>query len=173
MRTIGMIFLLATSIPLLAGDSAGTEKANFSLSCCQGGPPIAKRDFSEAEIESTLQALGIAPGSASNAISCDVEDSHGIVTNTVQAANYPLAPVYWLRYQPGTTFTKNVRFVVSPLFSGSPLASKVQVFRPHSTFEVLTPFGIPFWQNGLTSGPWVLVVQNDSGQSASFFFTVQ
>ena len=167
MRTIGMIFLLATSIPLLAGDSAGTEKAN------QGGPPIAKRDFSEAEIESTLRALGIAPGSASNAISCDVEDSHGNVTNTVQAANYPLAPVYWLRYQPGTTFTKNVRFVVSPLFSGSPLASQVQVFRPHSTFEVLTPFGIPFWQNGLTSGLWVLVVQNDSGQSASFRFTVQ
>ena len=167
MRTIGMIFLLA-SIPLVAGDSAGTTKVN------QGGPPIEKRIFSETQIQSFLQTLGITPGATSNAIGCFVETPQGNLTNTVTVANFGIVnSVYWLLYEPGTTLTKQVRFVVAPLFTGSPLAAQTQTYNPNSTSEVAAPFAIPSWQNGLTLGPWVLVVTNDSGQSASCRFTVQ
>jgi hypothetical protein len=166
-RKVGMIFLLA-SIPLVAGDAAGTNKVN------RGGPSIEKRNFSEAEIRSTLKALGVTPGSASSAIGCLVEDAQGVPTTTVTEANLGLpTPPYWLLYQPGTTLTTQVRFVVSPLFTGSPLAAQVQVYNPNSTGEVATPFAIPAWQGGLNLGPWILAVTNDSGQSASCRFTVQ
>lgn len=166
MRKVGMIFL-AASIPLVAGGAAGTEKAN------QGGPSIERRNFSETEIQSTLKALGIAPDSASKSIGCAIENFEGIVTTTVMAASQPVGPLYWLLYQPGTTVTQQVRFVVTPLFTGSPLGTQVQIFNPNSASDVLTPFGIPSWGKGLTSGPWLLAVQNDSGQSASCNFTVQ
>jgi hypothetical protein len=120
-RRIGKIFLLAGN-PLIAGDGAGIENAN------QCGPPIERRNFSEAEIQSTLQLLGITPASASS---------------------------------------------LPNLFTGSALPAQVQVHNPNWTSDVLTPFGIPFWACGLTSGPRILVVQNKLGQSASFCFTVQ
>src|ERR1700722_9176914 len=161
-----MIFLLA-SIPLLAGDAVGTDNVN------QGGPPIAKRNFSEAEIQSALTALGITLASPSTVVRCDIENSQGGVTNTVTVAQFPGAPVYWLRYQPGSTFTRQVRFMVIPLFTGSPLAGQLQTFNPNSTAEVLAPFAIPFWGHGLVTGPWILVVQNDLGETVSSRFTVQ
>lgn len=166
MKRNGMILFLA-SIPLLAGGATGADRANY------GAPSVERRNFSEVEIQSTLKALGITPSSTSQAVTCDVENFQGIVTKTVGVANYPLSPVYWLRYQSGSALTKQVRFVVAPLFTGSPLAAQVQVYNPNSTAEVLAPFAIPFWGNGLTAGPWVLAVQNDSGQSATFSFTVQ
>jgi hypothetical protein len=166
-RKVGMIFL-AASIPLVAGGAAGTEKAN------QGGPSIEKRNFSEAEIQSTLRALGVTPDAVSNSVGCILENSQGNLINTVTVANFGIVnPVYWLLYEPGITFTKQVRFVVAPLFTGSPLAAQSQTYNPNSTGEVAAPFAIPSWQNGLTLGPWVFVVTNDSGQSASCRFTVQ
>jgi hypothetical protein len=167
MRTIGMIFLLA-SVPLVAGDSAGTDKAN------QGGPSVEKRNFSEAEIQRTLRALGVTPASASPAIGCVVENPQGIPTTTVTVSNFGLVnPVYWLLYQPGINSTIQVRFTVTPLFTGSPLGAQVQVYNPNSTGDVSAPFAIPSWGNGLTLGPWMLVVTNDLGQSATCRFTVQ
>lgn len=166
MRRIAWMFLLA-GIPLLADDVPNANGAN------QGGPAIAKRNLSEAEIQSTLQALGITPGSASTGIGCDIENLQGIVTNIVKRANYPLGPVYWLRYSPRKTMTKQVRLVVTPLFTGSPLSTQVQVYSPNSASDVLAPFAIPFWAQNLTVGPWLLVVQNDAGQTASFNFSVQ
>jgi hypothetical protein len=163
LRSIGIVILLA-GIPLLAGDPARTN---------QGGPAVEKRNFSEAEIESTLRALGVTPGPAASSISCDVEDSQGNLVQSIRASNYPAGPFYWLRYQGTSSMTKQVTFVVSPLFTGSPLASQTQTFQPMSTSEVLTPFGIPLWQSGLTAGPWMLVVRNNLGQSASYRFTVQ
>lgn len=166
MRTIGMIYLLA-GIPLIAGGAAATDKVN------QGGSPSGKRNFSEAEIQSTLKALGVAQGSASSSIGCIVETAQGIPTTMVTASSQPSGPFYWMLYQGGITVTKQVRFVVAPLFTGSPLAAQVQIFNPNSTGAVLTPFGIPSWADGLTSGPWMLVVENDSGQTATCYFTVQ
>ena len=168
MRTIGMIFVLA-SIPLIAGDLAGTAKVN------QGGPAIEKRNFSEIEIRSTLRALGVTPETVSDAVACFIENPQGSLTKTVTVADFGIVnPVYWLIYEnPGTTVTKTVRFVVTPLFTGSPLAAQTQTYNPNTTGEVAAPFAIPSWGNGLTSGPWVLVVTNDSGQSASCNFTVQ
>jgi hypothetical protein len=166
-RKLAMMFLFA-SIPVIAGDAAGTDKVN------QGGPSIEKRNFTEAEIQSTLKALGVTPGSTSNAIGCFVEDSQGNLTNTVAEANFGLVnSVYWLLYEPGTTLTKQVRFVVTPLFTGSPLAAQSQTYNPNSRGEVTAPLAIPSWRNGLTLGPWMFVVTNDSGQSASCPFTVQ
>jgi hypothetical protein len=49
--------LVLAGAPLLFGES---PSGNVN----QGGPPVEKHNFIKAEIESTLRALGITPGSS-------------------------------------------------------------------------------------------------------------
>ncbi|HEY6292843.1 MAG TPA: hypothetical protein VI455_14940 [Terriglobia bacterium] len=159
-----VLLVLSLSAAVLVGDSPANQN--------KGGPPVEKRNFTDAEIEGTLRALGVAPNSESSPITCDITDSSGGVTNQVTPAAYPGGPFYWLHYNSNGVSANQVQLTVAPLFSGSPLAAQTQVFSPYSDSSIETPFGIPFWGENLTSGPWVLVVRNDSNQSAACRFVV-
>ena len=166
-----LILVFVAGTALFAGDASLPQNADNAN---KGGPAVPRRDFTPAEIAAVLQSLGVSTDATTTAgtVSCDVEDSTGTITHTVKWAGYPSAPVYWMRYQPDGSITSTVFFVLKPLFAGSPVSQMVQTYLPNSAAEVLAPFAIPFWQNNLTNGNWVLVVKNNLGQSAKFFFKV-
>jgi len=158
------LFLLLAGSPLLFGDSPSTKNIN------QGGPAVEKRNFTNAEIEKTLRLLGADPAT-SGPISCFISDNNGSMVTQITATT-PGGPTYWFHYASAGVTSKSVQFEAVPLFTGSPLPDQKQLFLPNGSFDIETPFGIPFWGGNLTSGPWVLVVHNDSGQHATCNFTV-
>lgn len=159
-----LILSLAGSTLLFAGSPADSTVN-------QGGPPIVKRNYTQQEIQQTLQAFGITP-QTSSPISCYITDSTGLTVTQIAPSAYPSGPFYWMHYVSGGVSSAEVAFVVLPLFTGSPLVGPKQNFTPNSSTNIETPFGIPFWGSNLTSGPWMLVVQDSANQRASCMFTV-
>ena len=178
-----LILVLIAGTGLFAADEQTprtAENANRSA------PGAVTRPYTTVEMIAALRSYGaivtntedpLAVTETAPPISCDVENNSGQITHTVKRALYPpqASAVYWARYQPngGPNNTTSVKFTIAPLFSGSPLSALVQFYVPNSTGEVLAPFDIPFWQNGLTNGSWVLVVKDNTGASCKFGFTVQ
>jgi hypothetical protein len=158
------LFLLLAASPLLFGDSSSTKNIN------QGGPAVEKRNFTNTEIERTLRLLGADPATA-GPISCFISDTTGKQVTQITASSLG-GPFYWFNYTSAGVSSKSVQFEAVPMFTGSPVADQKQLLQPNSSTNILTPFGIPFWNANLTSGPWVLVVHNDSGQHATCNFTV-
>jgi len=108
------------------------------------------------------------------AVSTEVRDSGGTPTNTVQAANVG-DQAYWMYYSSGGAQSKSVTFMAIPLFDGSPLTAIIQQFGDLSgspSTNIITPFGVPYWGGGATSGYWLLYVVNNLGESAYTWFEV-
>jgi len=162
-RHIGLALILA-SAPLLFGGSPATTNT--------GGPPVARRNFTPAEIQSTLRSMGIFPNAKPSAVSCYVSDSTGTTVTTISPASYPGGPFYWLHYTSGGVVSTTVAFILKPMFTGSAQSGQVQVFAPNSDTNIETPFGIPFWGGDSTSGPWMLEVESNTGEKGTCNFTV-
>jgi hypothetical protein len=162
--------LILTSLGLSAAADDQAQRAGANLV----GRTSERHNLTTVEVEHLLRSFGVQ-SSAAASIHCDIEDAAGNITKTVTAGNYPNSPVYWIRYAPSspTQITAQVRYTITPLFTGGPLASQVQTYTPNSSGPVLAPFAIPFWGGTATSGSWVVMVQNDAGQQAHFMFTVQ
>jgi hypothetical protein len=111
--------------------------------------------------------------SASRAIACEIRDPSGGTTMTVPAFEYG-DQSYFFYYISNGVESGKVVFHAIPLFSGSPMVSIDQQFvlDPPSVTNILTPFGVPFWSQDLTSGDWVLIVRSDQGGAAFCFFRV-
>jgi hypothetical protein len=160
---IGLGLMLANAPSLFSGSPEVTN---------QGGPPVAKRIFTKAEIQSALLELGIPPNPKQSPTSCDIEDSTGAVVTKISPTQYPGGPFYWLHYNSGGVSSATVQFILKPMFTGSGQAGQVQFFTPNSNTNIATPFGIPFWFGNLNSGPWILVVHNSNDDTATCFFDV-
>jgi hypothetical protein len=158
------IFRLFAAVLLLANASLIAQKINT------GGPKTERRPLTDAELNTILRQYGIDPNSEPGPVSCQIRDNTGTAVTKLTAMNVGSSG-YWLWYSGGTVATEVV-FVVLPLYSGSPMPIQAQVFLPHSDTEIVTPFGIPFWANNLTSGNWRLIVKNNLGQHAQCDFTV-
>lgn len=128
--------------------------------------PVEKRPFSPADRVDRIGDMN------SGAIGCQIQDGFGDPVTTVSVSRQRGDAAYWLLYRSDGGFDTEVRFTVTPMFAGSPLAEQVQVFTPHDETSIVTPFGIPFWGVDATSGPWVLVVENDRGGAATCAFDV-
>jgi hypothetical protein len=161
------LLLFAIALMLLAPSSLFAKRPTN-----QGGPATERRPLTPAEIDATMRQFGVDPSSDSGPISCRIVDNSGTVVTQVKAMNVGDAG-YWLSYlYSGEPTVAEVDFIVLPLFKGSPLPIQTQVFLPNSISSIITPFGIPYWGNNLTSGNWRLVVKNSLGQKAYCDFTV-
>jgi hypothetical protein len=109
-------------------------------------------------------------GADGEPVTCEVQDQNGDEVTIVSASDYGDFS-YWLRYGSGGDATR-VEFNVRPQFPDSPLAGQTQVFVNTGIDNIRTPFGVPFWGGDLTSGPWVLRVSNNLGESAACRFRV-
>ena len=162
--------LRLTLILSLAGATLAFGQSTSS-NTNQGGPPVVKRNYTPQEVQQVLRSYGVTP-QTSGPISCFLTNSTGTTVTTIDASNYPGGPFYWMRYESAGVISTTVEFVTVPMFTGSPLSATRQDFAPNSDTDIETPLGIPYWGSNLTSGPWMLVVHNNSGQYASCAFTV-
>ena len=170
LRLLAIATVLLVVITLVASAQGGD--VNESLSQTK----VEKRPLSRVELVRRIRQF--APEfsgqlDSSRAISCYVRDSSGAQVTTVYAS-HPGDQAYWLYYSSGGTGSNTVTFIVIPYFEGTPLTAQVQVFGDlkGSTTNIITPFGIPYWGADATSGYWILVVANDSGESAYSVFEV-
>lgn len=74
---------------------------------------------------------------------------------------------YWLWYESRDRYADKVIFIAFPVYHNAPYEGFKQVFAPKGKTSILSPFGIPFWANDETSGPWILLVVNDRGNVAA------
>jgi len=79
---------------------------------------------------------------------------------------------YWFEYDSKGVSSDKVTFIAAPVSVSPPMNAIIQVFSPASDDDIITPFAIPAWPDGATSGPWVLMVTNDWGASALSLFWV-
>jgi hypothetical protein len=163
LQRISLILSLAGSSLLFGAPPASTNN--------QGGPTVPKRNFTQAEIQQTLQSLGVTPAT-SGPISCYVSDSTGAVVTTISPSSYPAGPFYWMHYASAGVSSSTVSFMVLPAFTGSAMGAIRESFAPNSTTDIETPLAIPFWGGDLTSGTWIIVVANSSNQHAGCQVTV-
>jgi hypothetical protein len=161
--------LRLTLILSLAGASLAFGQSTSNTN--QGGPPVAKRNYTPQEIQQVLKSYGVTSQS-SGPVSCFITDSTGATVTTISASNYAAGPFYWMNYESAGVTSTAVEFVAVPMFTGSPLPATRQNFAPNSDTNIETPFGIPYWGGNLTSGPWMLVVHNNSNQYGTCAFTV-
>ncbi len=160
-RILGLTLSTVSAMLLLT--TAATAEVNSS-------PVVTKHNYTPAQIQQVLARFGVNP-MAPSVSSCAVYDPTGATTTSVTPWNIG-AGSYSFEYFSGGVSSTQVDFIVIPLYSGSPLVNQVQTFSPNSSTNIETPFGIPFWGSDLTSGPWALIVDNKSGNSAVCYFDV-
>jgi hypothetical protein len=112
-----------------------------------------------------------APDSRSSAVSCRILGPDGDPVTEVAAMSFgDLA--YWLEFRSSGALARSVEFKTVPLFQESPARAQVQRFNTDDSNVVTTPFGVPDWGVNKTSGPWVLMVRDNLGRSATCEFEV-
>lgn len=160
--------LLVAAVPLQANETP----VNGSDIIATKAP--AQAVPTDAQILKQVQEM--LPGFSADsptAVSCQILDSSGAATTTINQANYGSA-ANWFSYSSGGAASSTVNFWARPYYSPAVLKTVFQSFDVTSspTTNIVTPFGIPFWGGGLTSGVWLLVVYNDTGLGNYCVFTV-
>jgi hypothetical protein len=110
-------------------------------------------------------------GASPAAVSCAVLDTNGVPVTQVQAMSFGDA-AYWLQFRSSGDLARTVRFMLTPLFTGSPAGFLQQGFNTDHSSSVTTPFGVPDWGADKTSGPWELTVRDNLGRTATCPFEV-